>query len=288
MFVAASAKRLWSAFRRVFPRCNTIAQAAAFNLFFAFFPALLIAVGFATTPIGGKTGLFPLITDFTRFLPPGSQQILSDFLAQRSPGAWKVIAVGWSAAIFGGTLVMKLLVEGIHQIYQEPDTARFLRRQFRAAALLLVTFAPLVGAAVLGVLGRPLRLWLGRELGIRAHTHALWTVLFPAIAIVLGMAALTIIYRVARAKEETWRHVMPGAVVATLLWWCVNALFGFYVRRFPYGAVYRGLAAVIGLLIWMELSVMIVFIGAAWNAAGRGERAEQRPGERIGAEARSR
>src|SRR5579885_2060714 len=100
MFVAASAKRLWSAFRRVFPRCNTIAQAAAFNLFFAFFPALLIAVGFATTPIGGKTDLFPLIADFTRFLPPVSQQLLSGFRAQRSPGSWKVVAFGWSGAIF--------------------------------------------------------------------------------------------------------------------------------------------------------------------------------------------
>jgi len=288
MLLPAVAKRLWNVFRRVFPGCNTIAQATAFNLFFAFFPTLLIAVGFATSRIGGRTDLFNLITDLTRFLPPGSQQMLSDFLQQRGPGAWKVVAVGWSGALLGGTLVMKLLVEGIHQIYREQDTARFLGRQFRAVLLLLITFAPLAGAAVLGVLGRPLRLWLGRELGIRAHTHALWTVLFPAISIMLGMVALTIIYRVASAKEKTWRHVMPGAVVATLLWWFVNVLFGFYVRRFPYGVIYRGLAAVIGLLIWMELSVMIVFIGAAWNAAGAEERAAAPAGERIGAEARTR
>jgi uncharacterized BrkB/YihY/UPF0761 family membrane protein len=33
-----------------------------------------------------------------------------------------------------------------------------------------------------------------------------------------------------------------------------------------YGFVFGGLAAAIGLMVWMELSAMIVFIGAAWNA----------------------
>jgi uncharacterized BrkB/YihY/UPF0761 family membrane protein len=30
--------------------------------------------------------------------------------------------------------------------------------------------------------------------------------------------------------------------------------------------VYGGLAAVIGLLIWMQISAVIVFLGASWNA----------------------
>jgi membrane protein len=61
-------------------------------------------------------------------------------------------------------------------------------------------------------------------------------------------------------------HVLPGAAVATLLWWLANALFGFYVRRVPSNVVYGGLAAVIGLLVWMQISAVIVFFGAAWNA----------------------
>ena len=38
-------KRAWRLLARVFPRCSMIAQAIAFNLFLAFFPTLLIAVG---------------------------------------------------------------------------------------------------------------------------------------------------------------------------------------------------------------------------------------------------
>jgi uncharacterized BrkB/YihY/UPF0761 family membrane protein len=46
----------------------------------------------------------------------------------------------------------------------------------------------------------------------------------------------------------------------------VDVLFGVYVRRVSYGVVYGGLAAVIGLIIWMQLSAVIIFLGAAWNA----------------------
>jgi uncharacterized BrkB/YihY/UPF0761 family membrane protein len=65
---------------------------------------------------------------------------------------------------------------------------------------------------------------------------------------------------------------MPGAVLATLLWWLVDILFGVYVRRVPYSIVYGGLAAVIGLLIWMQLAAIVIFLGAAWNAEAAADR----------------
>lgn len=264
-------------FRRVFPRCGMISQAIAFNLFLAFFPALLILVGFATSRIGGRTSLFDLIRDFTVFLPPGSQSIVSEFLVKRGPEAWKLALVGWTGTLLAGTQVMRLLMDGIHKIYGDTIQPGFLHRQIRGLALLLVTIAPLLVAAILGVLGRPIRNWLSLEFGVPHILQGWWTFFFPAVAIVLAMAALTVIYRVARPSDESLRNVLPGAMVATSLWWLVNVLFGFYVRRVPYSIVYGGLAAVIGLMVWMQLSAVIVFLGAAWNA----ELAENRRGARA-------
>ena len=251
---------------RVFPRCSMISQAIAFNLFLAFFPALLIAVGFATSRIGGKTSLFDLIEDLTEFLPPGSQGIVSEFLVKRGPEAWKLALVGWAGTLLAGSQVMRLLMEGIHSIYGDQEKPGFLHRQLRGLALLLVTIAPLLAAAILGILGRPLRRWLGHELGTPHPLQGWWTFFFPAGAIILSMMALTVIYRVARPGERSLRKVLPGAMVATVLWWLADVLFGFYVRRVPYSVVYGGLAAVIGLLVWMQLSAVIIFLGAAWNA----------------------
>lgn len=259
-------KRIWRVARRVYPRCSVVSQAIAFNVFLAFFPTLLLAVGFASSWIGSKTATLEAIRNFTDFLPPGSQAIVSDFLNRRGPDVWKYALAGATGTLFGGTQVMKLLMEGIHLIYGDEECMGFLHRQLRGLLLLLITMAPIVVAGILGVFGRPLRHWLTGQLWKDAPVHGMWLVFFPLAAMVLAMLALTVIYWVARPQEKHLRHVLPGAAVATLLWWLVNALFGFYVRRVPSNVVYGGLAAVIGLLIWMQISSVIVFFGAAWNA----------------------
>lgn len=243
-----------------------ISQAIAYSLFLAFFPALLIAAGLATTRIGGQTSLLFLIRDLTELMPPGSQTLVSDFLVKRAPEAWKLVLLGWAGTLLAGSQVMKLVMEGIHVIYGDTERPGFLHRQLRGLMLLLITIAPLLSAAILGVLGRPLRRWLIREFGNRDEVHGWWTVFFPLAAMILGMMALTVIYRVARPRVDSLRNVLPGAMLATLLWWLVDVLFAFYVRRVPYSIVYGGLAAVIGLLVWMQLSAIIIFLGAAWNA----------------------
>src|SRR5271156_4513246 len=267
MSLAASLlRRTYRTFTRVFPRCGMVSQAIAFNLFLAFFPALLILVGFATSRIGGRKSLFGLIRDFTVFLPPGSQSIVSEFLVKRGPEAWKLAVVGWTGTLLAGSQVMRLLMDGIHKIYGDEQQPGFLHRQLRGLALLLVTIAPLLAAAILGVLGRPIRRWLALELGPQHTVQGWWTIFFPAAAIVLAMLALTVIYRVARPGGERMRNVLPGGTGGTSLWWLANVLFGYYVRRVPYSVVYGGLAAVIGLMVWMQLSAVIIFLGAAWNA----------------------
>jgi len=275
--LAGLLRRTYGMFARVFPQCSVISQAIAFNLFLAFFPTLLIAVALATSRIGGRTSLFDLIADLTQFLPPGSQTIVSEFLVKRGPEAWKIAALGWTGTLLAGSQVMKLVMQGIHTIYGDTEKLGFLHRQIRGLMLLLVTMAPLLGAAILGILGRPLRRWIAHEVGKYTILQGWWNVFFPVTAFLLGMLALTVIYRVARPKEDSLRNVLPGAMVATILWWLVDVLFGVYVRRVPYSIVYGGLAAVIGLIIWMQLSAIIIFLGAAWNA----ELAESRRGSRA-------
>jgi len=263
---AALSKRALSMFGRVFPRCSMISQAIAFNLFLAFFPTLLIAVGLATSPIGGRTALFDLVSDLTSFLPPGSQQIVSEFLVKRGPEAWKWALVGLGGTLLAGTQVMRLLMEGIQTIYGDRERPGFFARQLRALALLILTFAPLLIAAILGVFGRPLRRWLGSEFGKGTSVQTWWAVFFHGTSIFLALVAVTVIYRWGRPRQHSLRSVLPGALLATLLWWVADLGFGFYVRKMPYGIIYGGLAEVIGLMIWMELSTVIIFLGAAWNA----------------------
>ena len=142
----------------------------------------------------------------------------------------------------------------------------FFPTRLMIVALAFGGFRNIAALAILGILGRPLRRWIAHEVGKHTILQGWWNVFFPLAAMVLAMLALTVISRVARPGGARLRDVLPGAAVATLLWWLVDLLFGIYVRRVPYSVVYGGLAAVIGLIIWMQLSAIIIFLGAAWNA----------------------
>jgi membrane protein len=265
-------RRIFGTIGRVFPRCSMISQAIAFNLFVAFFPTLLFAVGFASGWLGTKVNTLDAIKDFISFLPPGSQSIVADFLGRHGPDIWKYEILGWAGTLFGGAQVMKLFTEGIHLIYGDRERVGFIQRQLRGLLLLLITMVPILLAGILGVFGRQLRNWLSAELGRSMPVHFVRLILFPSVAMILAMLALTVIYWVARTKEESLRDVLPGAAVATLMWWVVNVGFGFYMRRVPYSLVYGGLAAVIGLMVWMQISAVVVFLGAGWNAELADER----------------
>src|SRR5215471_1784777 len=168
------AKRSGRVFLRVFPPCSMISQAIAYNLFLAFFPTLLLIVAIATSRLGSHTNLLDMVTDLTKYMPPGSRQIVSEFLIKRAPQAWKWALVAWVGTLLAGSQVMKLIMEGIHIIYKDPERPGFLHRQLRGLLLLLATIAPLVVAAILGVFGRPLRRWIGDRLGELLPLHGLW------------------------------------------------------------------------------------------------------------------
>jgi len=90
-------------------------------------------------------------------------------------------------------------------------------------------------------------------------------IIFVVVELLLALGVLAIVYYVGRSESVSAQHFFPGVLVATLLWWMVDISFGWYVRHMPYNAVYGGLATAIGLLLWMYMTALVVFVGAAYN-----------------------
>ena len=60
---------------------------------------------------------------------------------------------------------------------------------------------------------------------------------------------------------------MPGAVLATFLWFPATMFFGWYVTNYAnYSVVYGSLSAGIALLVWLYILSIIVLLGAEFNA----------------------
>ncbi|HWG58620.1 MAG TPA: YihY/virulence factor BrkB family protein [Candidatus Acidoferrales bacterium] len=241
-----------------------ISQAVAFNMFLSFFAVLLAVLGTLRLYLEGKWGQ-ELVPQLQRILPPGSWQLVSHFVFRPDVSAWYSTVLGWVGTLLVGLQTMKLVMEGLHMINGSRSGQSFLGRQLRALLLFAVAACTWLVAVTLSVFGGPLRQLMINRFGDSSLIRASWTGIFSLAAMIIVMLVLAFIYRFAEPRAATWSSVLPGAGIATGLWWAANELFGIYVRKTQFGPVYGGLAAVIGLLGWMELSVMLVFLGAAWN-----------------------
>jgi membrane protein len=67
--------------------------------------------------------------------------------------------------------------------------------------------------------------------------------------------------------DWSWRASLPGAIVATILWFLTTLGFGYYVTRFAnYSQVYGTLGAAIALMFWLYIIALSVLVGSEFNA----------------------
>lgn len=252
---------------RIFPDCVTLGQAIAFNMFLAFFPLLLFAVGLLSGTSFFQDAMREIPAHLSIIVPPSSTEVVFDYFLRRGLHPLRWIYLGFGGTLLAGSQVMMGFIEGFRLIEGDPIPLGYWRRQLRALSLLCLTILPVLAVIGLTVFGKAFRAWLVQRTGAPHHLVQQFTfALYVALVFVLAMAVLVTLYRLGRPGHPGILELFPGAVIATGLWWAADVSFGYYVRRVPYNLVYGGLAAAIGLLLWMYLTAMIILLGAAYNA----------------------
>lgn len=262
-------RKLARAFGRIFPDCVTLSQAIAFNMFLAFFPLLLLVLGLLSTTSLFQDALKEIPYRLNLILPPGSGPVVASYFIRRAVHPWRWFLLGLGGTVLAGTQVMVGYMEGFRIIEGDLLPRNYWRRQARALGLLSLTIIPMMAFVIFTVFGRASRAAVLSHSTFPVATRDLSVVFYAAAVFILAMGVLVVLYRIGRPRHAGYRELLPGAVVATALWWATDVSFGWYVRKMPYDVVYRGLASAIGLLLWMFLTAIIVLLGAAYNAEVR-------------------
>ena len=95
-----------------------------------------------------------------------------------------------------------------------------------------------------------------------------------ALSILFATAVLAAFYRVSVShSRRVVRRVLPGAVLAVVVWLVISWAFGLYVSTLAdYAAFYGSLAAVAVLLVWLWLTSLAILVGAELNSQLEGLR----------------
>lgn len=245
-----------------------VSAGVGFYSFLAIFPALtaLISIyGLAFNPQQVQDQLLQLAS----VMPEQALEILKqqlESLVSTSGGAlgWGV-AIGILFSLWSAKQGTSSLFTGLDIAYGVKKPRGFLMQNaisllftFGAILLVILSMSLIVAfPALVGYLGLPD--WLENLIS--------WTRWVLLAFIVISFLSLIYKYAPARRPVPETRWVMPGGILATLLWLLASWGFSFYVSNFGnYGEMYGAISAVVVLMLWLFLTSFIILLGAELNA----------------------
>lgn len=251
-----------------------LAQSAAYSAIVALFPAMIVMAAIIAllpdvAPLKVEIGEF-----FDEVLPPSAFSLLNSYFVS-APGASQVhtvrsLVLAAIVSVSGASSVIVTLMEGVRRAQGLPvDCWKGWQRRKRALLLVPLSLLPLALATILVMFGRIITEWAAGYLATSVQPVFFAVALAVRWSISLaGVAGLTAsIYHFGLPTRQRRLRSLPGAIVATAIWFVSTLGFGWYVTRFAnYNLVYGSLGAGIALLFWLYLVFLSVLFGAEFNA----------------------
>lgn len=246
---------------------SIISAGVAFYAFLAVFPAIAALVsiyGLAMNP----QSIHDQLSQISGMMPQAAYEILKTQLENLVTTSGS--ALGWSMAIgillslWSANKGTKSLFTGVDIAYDTSNQRGFIKQNiltllftFGAVILLIISMILIVAfPALVGLLGLP----EGIE---NLIGYGRWALLAAILIWFLGEVYKYAPYK--KAPKSRW--VIPGALLATILWLIASWGFSFYVSNFgSYGEVYGSISAVVVLLLWLFITSFIILLGAELNS----------------------
>jgi membrane protein len=249
------------------------AKGSAFSMILSFFPALMVGTSLMVMFESTRDFAMDFAADLGRFVPPGIGIYIHNFFAMTQQRSGRVLLLASVVTLWTASGVMTTWMLYFRTAYKMERMWGIIKERFIAFGLVIMAGVPLSFATLLVAFGNEIEQRFAErmayELGhmVEPYIILLWTILRWMIAIMTGVSVMALIYHHAVPRTQRWHSVLPGATLATGLWFPATVGFGYYVRHFAeYSLFYGSLAAAIVLLVWLYIISLIILVGAEFNA----------------------
>ena len=238
--------------------------ALAFYLLFMIFPFLIFIsalLGLLRLDVAG------ILLALGELLPRGVADLIEVYLTyvSRNPSL-RLMMFGLVFSIYFPMRATNSLMRSVRTAYHlgpPRGPARHMLKTLLYTVLLIVTIAAALALMTVGdrVLG-----YAVVHFRLPSFVAEAWARLrFPAVA-VLCYFALFFLYAMAQDTRQPWRNIWPGTLAALAAWMALSWLYAFYVDNIAnYSLLYGSIGTVIALLIWLNMSSVVLIMGAELN-----------------------
>ncbi|MFE3551931.1 YihY/virulence factor BrkB family protein [Streptomyces kronopolitis] len=265
---------------REFKEDNLTDWAAALTYYgvLAIFPALLALV--SILGLLGPSTIDTLIKNLSSVAPGSVRTLLTTVLEQLKSGQGKalvaliigVVLALWSAS--GYVAAFMRASNAVYDIGEGRPVWKTLRVRFGITVAVVVLLAlTAVGVVFTG----PLAQKVGTALGLGDTAVTVWNIAKWPVMLVLVALTVMVLYWAAPNVKTHIRHMLPGGILAVVIWLIASVLFALYSAHFSsYNKTYGAFATPIVALIWLWLTNIAILLGLEFNAERERGRAIER------------
>jgi membrane protein len=244
------------------------AKAAAYSMIFTFFPVLLIVGSALASWRKGAPYLREITYALGSILPAGGNAALSYLKgAEQHPAG--LLTTTSLVTLWTASGVMISWMEGFRRCYELPKTWGLVKERLIAFQLVVFALIPMTFSTILVAVGSKFeaRLLPFIDPDFSIYVFLLWGATRWLIATLTSIAVIALIYHHAVPRTQPWHSVMPGAMLATVLWFSTTVGFRAYLQHLGnFATIYGSLGVAMALLVWMYLISLVVLVGAEFNA----------------------
>jgi membrane protein len=246
----------------------SIAKASAYSSILTFFPALLVVGSVLATWRKGAPYIREISYALSHILPAGSNTAMN-FLRDAAQRPVSLLITASLLTLWTASGVMISWMEGFRRCYELPKIWGLVQERLIAFLLVIFALVPMAFSTLLVAFGSKIETDI---LFYTAHEFSpyillMWTSIRWLIATLTSIAVIALIYHNAVPRTQPWHSVIPGATLATAMWFSSTVLFGFYLKHYAdYSIIYGSLGAAIALLVWMYMVSLVILVGAEFNA----------------------
>ncbi|WP_053363770.1 YihY/virulence factor BrkB family protein [Bacillus sp. FJAT-27251] len=252
-----------------------LAAQQAYYYMLALFPMLILLVAIVPYLNIQPESALQFVDDA---LPPEAAELLRDnvlrIVTERNGG---LLTFGIIGTIWSASNGMNAFIKAMNTAFDVEETRSFIKARLISILMTFALILAFVVALLLPVFGRVILDFLTSLLPISGGMEILLAIMRWVIAFTIIIAVLVLLYRVAPNKKYPWKHVLPGAIFATIMWQLISLGFSFYVSNFGnYSATYGSIGGVIVLMLWLFLTGLALVIGGEINAVYHHEKDRER------------
>jgi membrane protein len=247
-FIAAVVKKFGD------DQAGQLAALIAYYAFVSIFPLLLVFVTILGFVLQGHPSDQEKIVHGTL----GQFPILSDSLKLHAlKGSGVALAIGIVGTLLAGMGVTSAAQNAFNSIWDVPHKSRpnFLFTRLRSLGMLAILGTLMIVSTVAaGFVG--------------ASSHGTLAVIAGVlVAFAINVALFMASFKLLTAADVSWRDLLPGVIVAAVLWQLLQHLGGYYVDHELKHTqpLYGTFAVVLGLLAWLYLGAQLVIFAAEIN-----------------------